>query len=89
MDATSYISNLWFGIFPIIFFLQPRQVTLREKCPYLELLWSTFSRIWTEYGEIRRAPYLVRMPENTDQNNAEYGHFLCSVTDQTVFRPES
>ena len=50
---------------------------------------SAFSRIWTEYGEIRRAPYLVRMPENTDQNNAEYGHFLCSVTDQTVFRPES
>ena len=23
---------------------------LREKCPYLETLWSAFSRIWTEYG---------------------------------------
>ena len=23
---------------------------LREKCPYLELFWSVFSRIWTEYG---------------------------------------
>ena len=23
-----------------------------EKCPYLELFWSFFSRIWTEYGEI-------------------------------------
>ena len=25
---------------------------LREKCPYSELFWSAFSRIWTEYGEI-------------------------------------
>ena len=27
--------------------------TVRKKCPYLELFWSAFSRIWTEYGEIR------------------------------------
>ena len=27
-------------------------LTLREKYPYLELFWSIFSRIWTEYGEI-------------------------------------
>ena len=26
--------------------------TLREKCPYSELLWFAFFRIWTEYGEI-------------------------------------
>ena len=26
--------------------------TLRKKCPYSELLWSVFSRIWTEYGKI-------------------------------------
>ena len=26
-------------------------VSLREKCPYSELLWSAFSRIRTEYGE--------------------------------------
>ena len=26
---------------------------LRKKCPYLELFWSVFSRIRTEYGEIR------------------------------------
>ena len=25
--------------------------TLGEKCPYSELFWSAFSRIWTEYGE--------------------------------------
>ena len=27
--------------------------SLREKCPYLEFFWSLFSRIQTEYGEIR------------------------------------
>ena len=27
-------------------------ITLRKKCPYSELFWSAFSRIWTEYGEI-------------------------------------
>ena len=27
--------------------------TLREKCPYSKLLWSAFSRIRTENGEIR------------------------------------
>ena len=27
--------------------------TLRKKCSYLELFWSVFSRIWTEYGEIQ------------------------------------
>ena len=26
---------------------------LRKKCPYLELIWSVFSRIWTEYQKIR------------------------------------
>ena len=55
-------------------------LTLREKCPYSELFWSTFSRIRTEYGEILRiSPYSVRMQENADQNNSEYGHFLRSV----------
>ena len=52
---------------------------LREKCTYLELFWSTFSRIRTGYGEILRiSPYSVRMRENTDQKNSEYGHFLRS-----------
>ena len=38
-----------------------------------------FSRIWTEYGEIRSiSPYSVRMRENADQNNSEYSHFLRS-----------
>ena len=55
-------------------------VSLREKYPFTELGWSTFSRIRTEYGDILRiSPYLVQMPENTDQNNSEYGHSLRSV----------
>ena len=52
------------------------QPSLREKCSYSELFWSVFFRIRTEYGEIRSfSPYSVRMRENTDQNNCEYGHF--------------
>ena len=54
--------------------------TLPEKCPYSELFWSAFSRIWTEYGEIRSVfPYSGRMRENANQSNSEYGHFLCSA----------
>ena len=42
-------------------------VTLRKNCPYLELLWSAFSRIRTVYWEIRSiSPYSVRMLENVD-----------------------
>ena len=45
---------------------------LRKMCPYSELLWSVFSGIRTEYGEIWSiCPYSVRMRENTD-------HFSCS-----------
>ena len=44
-------------------------ITLREKCPYSELFWSVFPRIWTEYGEI----------QNTNQNKSEYVHFFQSV----------
>ena len=55
-------------------------VTPRKKCPYSELFWSVFSRIQTEYGEIRSIfPYSVRMRKNTDQNNSKYGHYLRSV----------
>ena len=41
--------------------------------------WSLFSHIWIEYGEILRiSPYSVRMRENTDQTNSEYGYLLRS-----------
>ena len=35
---------------------------LHKKCPYLDLFWSAFSRIQTEYGEIQSiSPYSVQM----------------------------
>ena len=50
------------------------QPSLLKKC-----LYSSFSRIRTEYGEIRSIyPYLARMRENADQKNSEYEHFSCS-----------
>ena len=52
----------------------PLKRSLRKKCSYSKLFWSAFSRIWTEYGEIL-GNNSVRMRENTDQNNSEYGHF--------------
>ena len=60
----------------IAFLLKNVNPTLNKKCPYSELFWSAFSRIRTEYGEIRSiSPYSVQMRENADQNNSEYGHF--------------
>ena len=60
-----------------IFFSFRLCYAMRKKCPYSELFWSAFSRIWTEYGEVLRiSPYSVRMRENADQNNSKYGHFL-------------
>ena len=56
--------------------LQFRKYTLRERGLYLDFFWSVFSRIRTEYGEIRSiCLYLVRMRKNMDQKNYEYGHF--------------
>ena len=40
--------------------------TLREKCLYLEFSWAVFSRIRTEYGEIRLiSSYSIQMRDNT------------------------
>ena len=50
--------------------------TVCEKCPCSEFFLSVFSRIWTEYAEILRISlYSVRMFENKDQKNSEYGYF--------------
>ena len=49
-------------------------------CKYLEFFWSVFSLILTEYGKIGSISlYSVRMRENTDQKNSEYGHFSCNA----------
>ena len=56
-------------------------LTLRKKCPYSEYVWSIFSRLRTENGEIRSiSPYSVWMRENADQNNSEYVHFSSSLS---------
>ena len=62
-----------------------------RKSPYLELFWSVFSRIWTEYGEIHSIShsislYSIKIRENMDQNKSKYGHFSRSakVLEMTV-----
>ena len=37
-------------------------------------LWTLFSYAWI-YSLRKKCPYLVKMRENTDQNNSKYGHF--------------
>ena len=43
-------------------------ISLRKKCQYSEFLWSVFSRIWTEYGEIRSISEkkILPFPKNFD-----------------------
>ena len=49
--------------------------------PHSAFFRSVFSRIRTEHGEIPLiSPYSIRMRENTDQKNSEYGHFLRSAS---------
>ena len=60
--------------------------TLCEKFPYSELFRFVFSFFRTEYGDLLcKSPYSILIWENTDQKNAEYGHFLRNdVTDETT-----
>ena len=68
-------------------FISLFQITLREKCPYSRFFWSVFSCLRTEYGEMRSfSPYSVRIRENTDQKNSEYGHFSRSVSFSIIFQ---
>ena len=49
------------------------------QCSPSEFFWSLFSHIWTEYGKVLRiSPQSVRMRENMERKNSEYGHFLRS-----------
>ena len=60
--------------------LNLKNTALREKYSNSKFFCSVFSRIRTEYGEIRSiSPQSVRMRENTDQKNSEYGHFSRSA----------
>ena len=56
---------------------------LRKNCQYSEFFWSIFSRIPTEYGDLpSKSSNSVQMPENTEENNFEYGHFLDSYDNE-------
>ena len=47
-----------------------RTYALCQRGTNLEISWSVFSRIRTEYGEIRSiSPHLVRALKNTDQKD--------------------
>ena len=53
-------------------------ITLPKKCPYLEMLWSAFSRIQTKYGNLRsKSPYSVEMRD-----------FLPTLMESIVFYDE-
>ena len=60
---------------------QYRNHSLRKKCPYLELFWSVFSRIRTEYGEILRiSAYSVWMREITPNMDTFYAIIVTLVS---------
>ena len=66
---------------------------LRENCRNTEFFWSVFSRIWTEYGDLRsKSPHSVQIRENTDQkkiririlfgdNFSHFAYFLIALVD--------
>ena len=44
---------------------------LHKKCPYSEIFWFVFSRIWTEYRYLQcKSLHSGRMRENTYQKNS-------------------
>ena len=53
--------------------------SLRKNCPYLELFWSAFSRIGTDYREILSVLIQSECGKNAEQNNSEYGHFYTVI----------
>ena len=65
-------------------------LVLRQKCPYSEIFFFFFSRIWTECGEILRiSPYSVQMRRNTDQKtlNTDTFHAVLAYLEGLRVRP--
>ena len=67
------------------------QLPLRKKCPCSELFWSAFFPHFLAFGlNTERygvfGPNAEKCGKNADQNNSEYGHFLCSVQLTTYFQ---
>ena len=58
-------------------------MSLRKKCPYLELFWSVSFPHFPAFGLNTESsvfrPTAGKCGKNADQNNSEYGHFLRSA----------
>ena len=53
---------------------------MRKNCPHLDLFWSAFSHMQTEYGDILHiSSSSVQMRENGGQKNFKYRDFLRSI----------
>ena len=67
VEKIPWRSLFWLESIILVHFTSTQTTALREKRPYSELCWSVFS--------------CMRMRENADQNNSEYGHFYAVVTE--------
>ena len=65
----TYDENLWMFVCFYQCWKQLSVVPMRKMCRYSQFFWSTFSRIRDKF------PYSVKIWENKDQKNSEYGHF--------------
>ena len=65
------------------------KLTLREKCPYSEFFWSLFSRIWAEYGEIRRIYECgkIRTRKTIIRTLFTQYYFVRHILQKTVYMP--
>ena len=79
--SCSYFSKTFRFYLRVLFLCE----SLRKKVFVFGVFWFVFSRIRTKNGEIQCISlYSVRMRENMDQNNSEYGHFLRSDIQKVI-----
>ena len=60
--------HIWTHFIPQVFSYTPWKHSLRKKCPYADLFWSVFSRIWTQYGDIRKISKCGKIRTNVTTN---------------------
>ena len=58
----------------------PGIIRTSKKCPYLEICWSVFSRVWTKYGDLQgKSPYFSRKREKYGPEKAPNKGTFCVV----------
>ena len=57
-----------------------KTASLREKCPYSEFFWSTFSHIRTEYGAIKLRIRTIFTKRLSNKNNIKKLRLVSKVT---------